>query len=147
MGIVLAPVWVPLKPNDVVAFGESEPLKLTFVTDMAAPFTVRFPFHSCEMVWPLANVQFTRQPVIACAPEFRTVMFAPKFPGHVLVIEYVAAHERVPDDVVDEVGVGVGVGVADRVGVGVAVAERVGVVDAVGVVEPPGLVVVYVTGV
>jgi hypothetical protein len=73
-------------------------------------------------------------------------MFAPKLPGHVLVIEYVAAHARAPDEVLDEVGVGVGVGVgvAVRVGVGVAVAERVGVVDAVGDVEPPGLVVVYV---
>src|SRR5258705_13561008 len=92
---------------------------------MFAPAAVRVPFHSWLMVWPLPNVQATRQPVRAEAPVFRTATSVWKPPLHWPVTVYVAAQALPPP-------VAVGVGVGDLLAVGVTLGVTLGDAVAVG---------------
>ncbi|MEN3306671.1 MAG: hypothetical protein V7603_2873, partial [Micromonosporaceae bacterium] len=63
---------VPVNPNVVEVLAPSVPFQETFFTVTAEPLVVSVPFQSWLMVWPLANVQVTVQPLMAEAPA-RTV--------------------------------------------------------------------------
>src|SRR4051812_10692129 len=105
VGIAFVEPVVPLNPKVVVVFAASAPLYPTFCTVMFAALAVSVPLQSWLIVWPLAKVHLTVQPVIGELPAV-TVTWAPKFPGHELVTAYVAAQappEGVPEGVADGV--------------------------------------------
>jgi hypothetical protein len=56
------------------------------VTVTFEPLWVAVPFQSCEIVWPLANVQVNVQLLKAVVPVFWMAMAAPKPLGHWLEI-------------------------------------------------------------
>jgi hypothetical protein len=61
---------VPLarNPKLVEPPAGSDPLYETLLTDAVEPLVVSVPFQTWVMVWPLANVHFTVQPVMAELP-------------------------------------------------------------------------------
>jgi hypothetical protein len=72
---------VPRNPKLVVVPGDSAPLELTFVVVTPDPDCVRVVLQNWLTVWPLANVQVTRQPLMADVPAV-TFTDAWKPPGH-----------------------------------------------------------------
>src|SRR4051812_40990564 len=102
-----------------------------------APLVVAAALQIWVMTWPLANVQFTAQPVIADVPAV-TFTSAWNPPGHWLVMVYVAPQVRpVGGGVLVEGGVvGGGVEAGGVVGGGVVTGGVVGGVDVGGVVWP-----------
>ncbi|GAA3293227.1 hypothetical protein GCM10020218_069800 [Dactylosporangium vinaceum] len=65
----------------------------------AAPDWVTVAFHAWVTVWPPGNVHVNRQPFTG-SPRLVTSTFAPKPPGHWLVIVYVARHPAVAAEAV-----------------------------------------------
>jgi hypothetical protein len=84
-GAVLAPVHAPLNPNDTVAPVPMDALYDMFVAVAAPPDCVTVAFHACVTVWPFGNVHVSRHPLTA-SPRLVMSTFAPKPPGHELVI-------------------------------------------------------------
>jgi hypothetical protein len=72
---------LPRKPQLVVAPAESAPLELTFVAVTPDPLCVRVELQNWLTVCPFANVQVTRQPLMAAVPAV-TFTDAWKPPGH-----------------------------------------------------------------
>ena len=70
-----------VKPNDAVAPAASDRFHPAAPTVTVEPFTVFVPFQTSPMVWSLAGVQLTDQPVMALAPAC-TVTWAMNPPGH-----------------------------------------------------------------
>ena len=67
-GVGVDALPVPVKPNVVDVLAPSEPFQETFLTVTAEPLVLSVPFQSWLMVWPLASVQVTVQPLITEAP-------------------------------------------------------------------------------
>src|SRR5215213_8919087 len=86
-------------------------------TDTFAPLWVCAPFHSWLIVWPLAYVQVTVQPVIAVVPVLLTVTSPPNAPCHWSLTRYVAV-QALPGTTGDGEGDGLGEGDGDGDGDG-----------------------------
>jgi hypothetical protein len=71
VGVDAVPLAV--KPKVVFPPGDSAPLYEAFVTVTVLPLTVYEPFHTELMLWPLASVHLTVQPLVAVAESFVTV--------------------------------------------------------------------------
>src|SRR5947208_2176011 len=93
------------KPKVVGPPAGSGPLYEALLTEALEPLTVRVPFHTWVMVWPLAVVQRTVQPLI-CAPPAVTVTSPWNPPDHEPTVRYVAAHAGPADRVVGGAVVG-----------------------------------------
>ncbi len=68
VGTELLPFQLPRNPKVALAPAPSDPLKETFVAVTAEPLALIVAFHTWLIVWPLAKVQVTRQPLIAEEP-------------------------------------------------------------------------------
>lgn len=87
VGAALVPDQEALKPgvDERVAPGAIDALYETFVTVTAPPLCATVPFQSCVIVCPLANENFSVQPLMAVVPVLLMVIVAPKPVGHWLV--------------------------------------------------------------
>ena len=87
--LVTAPELLPVAvyPNEVVTPPPRVPLEEAFLTVIAPLVPVFTPFHRLLMVWPLARVIFTVQPLTVDEPLFLTFTLALKPPCQLLVTE------------------------------------------------------------
>ncbi len=83
VGLLLAPLQVPLKLIVLVAFAASAPCQAVGCTLTLAPLCVKVTLgHSSVMVCPSAKDHSSSQPSIEVLPVFLIAMLAPKPPGH-----------------------------------------------------------------
>ena len=84
VGIALVPFQVPLKPGAELteAPGAIDPLYERLVTVTLFPDCEKVPPQSCVMVWPLAKLNLSVQPLIAVVPVLVMAILVPKPPGH-----------------------------------------------------------------